>query len=111
MQLFECGDLDPVARDAFCTDGCRELRRWHRRLEFGKPLVVSTLTLAIVTGLSVPDISRNAVANLGWDDILGDRAVVLIEWPDRAEGCLPLDARAVHLAHVPGHPELRRLTT
>jgi len=51
------------------------------------------------------------LANLGWDDILGDRAVVLIEWPDRADGCLPPDARAVHLAHVPGHPELRRLTT
>jgi itaconyl-CoA hydratase len=35
------------------------------RTEFGKPLVVSTLTLAIVTGLSVPDVSQNAVANLG----------------------------------------------
>jgi len=39
------------------------------RTEFGKPLVVSTLTLAIVTGLSVPDISRNAIANLGWEDV------------------------------------------
>jgi itaconyl-CoA hydratase len=37
--------------------------------EFGRPLVVSTLTLAIVTGLSVPDVSQNAVANLGWDDV------------------------------------------
>lgn len=39
------------------------------RTEFGRPLVVSTLTLAIVTGLSVPDISQNAVANLGWDKV------------------------------------------
>jgi acyl dehydratase len=39
------------------------------RTEFGVPLVVSTLTLAIVTGLSVPDVSQNAVANLGWDDV------------------------------------------
>ncbi len=39
------------------------------RTEFGKPLVVSTLTLAIVTGLSVPDVSQNAVANLGWEDV------------------------------------------
>ena len=39
------------------------------RTEFGKPLVVSTLTLAVVTGLSVADISRNAVANLAWDKI------------------------------------------
>jgi len=39
------------------------------RTEFGRPLVVSTLTLAIVTGLSVPDVSQNAIANLGWDDV------------------------------------------
>ena len=39
------------------------------RTEFGKPLVVSTLTLAIVTGLSVPDVSQNAVANLGWEHV------------------------------------------
>ena len=39
------------------------------RTEFGKPLVVSTLTLAIVTGLSVEDVSRNAVANLGWEHV------------------------------------------
>jgi itaconyl-CoA hydratase len=37
--------------------------------EFGRPLVVSTLTLAIVTGLSVEDVSRNAVANLGWENV------------------------------------------
>lgn len=37
--------------------------------EFGRPLVVSTLTLAIVTGLSVADVSKNAVANLGWDNV------------------------------------------
>ena len=39
------------------------------KTEFGKPLVVSTLTLAIVTGLSVPDVSQNAVANLGWENV------------------------------------------
>ena len=39
------------------------------KTEFGRPLVVSTLTLAIVTGLSVPDVSQNAVANLGWDEV------------------------------------------
>lgn len=40
------------------------------RTEFGRPLVVSTLTLAIVTGLSVEDVSRNAVANLGWENVV-----------------------------------------
>ena len=37
--------------------------------EFGKPLVDSTLTLAIVTGQSVTDISQNVFANLGWDEV------------------------------------------
>jgi acyl dehydratase len=36
--------------------------------EFGRPLVNSTLTLAVVTGLSVADISQYAV-NLGWDEV------------------------------------------
>src|SRR4051812_28343280 len=36
--------------------------------EFGKPLVNSPFILAIVTGLSVADISRYAV-NLGWDEV------------------------------------------
>ena len=37
--------------------------------EFGKPLVVSTLTVAIAVGQSVTDITQNAFANLGWDEI------------------------------------------
>ncbi len=37
--------------------------------EFGKPLVNSCLTLAIVTGMSVADVSQRTVANLGWDKI------------------------------------------
>jgi itaconyl-CoA hydratase len=40
-----------------------------KRTEFGQPLVVSTLTLALVVGLSVMDTSENAAANLGWGDI------------------------------------------
>jgi itaconyl-CoA hydratase len=36
---------------------------------FGKPLVDSTFTLALVTGQSVTDISQNVFANLGWDEI------------------------------------------
>jgi itaconyl-CoA hydratase len=39
------------------------------RTEFGKPLVNSCLTLAIVTGQSVSDLSQNAMANLGWDEV------------------------------------------
>jgi itaconyl-CoA hydratase len=36
--------------------------------EFKRPLVDSTFTLALVTGLSVSDLSQNAV-NLGWDQV------------------------------------------
>src|SRR5947209_13344941 len=44
-------------------------RPFAERTEFGRPLVVSSLTLAVVLGLSVADTSENAVANLGWDEI------------------------------------------
>jgi itaconyl-CoA hydratase len=37
--------------------------------EFGKPLVNSCLTLSLVTGQSVIDISWNVLANLGWDEV------------------------------------------
>jgi len=37
--------------------------------EFGRPLVNSTFTLALVTGQTVSDISQNVMANLGWDDV------------------------------------------
>ena len=37
--------------------------------EFGKPLVNSGLTLAIVLGMTVADVSGKAIANLGWTDI------------------------------------------
>jgi itaconyl-CoA hydratase len=37
--------------------------------EFGKPLVDSTFTVALVTGQSVSDISQNVFANLGWDEV------------------------------------------
>jgi acyl dehydratase len=39
------------------------------KTEFGRPLVNSCLTLAIVAGMSVSDLSQKAVANLGWDKI------------------------------------------
>ena len=39
------------------------------RTRFGRTLVNSTFTLALVTGLTVPDTSENATANLAWTDI------------------------------------------
>ena len=37
--------------------------------EWKKPLVNSALTLSIVAGMSVSDVSQKAIANLGWDKI------------------------------------------
>jgi len=42
---------------------------YAKKSEFGKPLVNSALTLAIVVGMSVADVSQRAIANLGWTDI------------------------------------------
>lgn len=39
------------------------------RSRFGRMLVNSCFTLSLVTGLSVPDTSENAAANLAWTDI------------------------------------------
>ena len=37
--------------------------------EFGQILVNSCLTLSLVTGMSVSDVSQKTVANLGWQDV------------------------------------------
>jgi len=42
---------------------------YAKHTEFKQRLVVSTLTLSIVTGMSVSDTSQKAIANLGWTDI------------------------------------------
>lgn len=47
---------------------------------------------------------------IGWEDIVRARAIVLVEWPDRAEGFLPSGQLALHLEHVDRRPDIRRLT-
>lgn len=37
--------------------------------EFGRALVNSTFTVALVAGMSVSDVSQKAIANLGWKEI------------------------------------------
>ena len=37
--------------------------------EFGKCIVCSPLTVALMVGMSVTDVSQKAIANLGWDEI------------------------------------------
>lgn len=42
---------------------------YAEKTEFKRMLVNSCLTLSMVTGMSVRDISMNAIANLGWDEV------------------------------------------
>ena len=42
---------------------------YAERTQFGKLLVNSTFTLALITGLTVQDTSENAATNLSWTDI------------------------------------------
>lgn len=80
---FEVGDVyqHPLGRTVTETDNTwftlltMNTNQMHfnaeyaRRSEFERPLVVSTLTVAIAVGQSVTDLTQNAFANLGWDDI------------------------------------------
>jgi itaconyl-CoA hydratase len=44
-------------------------REYGARSEFGQVLVNSCLTLSLITGMSVSDVSQKTIANLGWNDV------------------------------------------
>ena len=50
------------------------------------------------------------LANIGWDDVLGAGAVVLVEWPDRAGDAMPTPDTAIALSHLPLDPDHRGLS-
>src|SRR2546430_15001224 len=80
---FETGDVyqHPLGRTVTTTDNMwfplltqntapiHFDHHYAAQTEFGRPLVDSTFTLALVTGQSVSDISQNVFANLGWDEV------------------------------------------
>ena len=43
--------------------------QYASQTKWGRILVNSTFTLSLVTGMSVPDVSQNALANLGWENV------------------------------------------
>lgn len=49
------------------------------------------------------------LTNLGWDEIVTDRALVIVEWPERAGAALPADHVPVTLEHAPADPSRRLL--
>ena len=48
------------------------------------------------------------LTNIGWDEIVAAHALVLIEWPERAEGLLPAHV-PIDLEHLPGDESRRVL--
>jgi acyl dehydratase len=42
---------------------------YAKHSEFGRCIVCSPLTIALMVGMSVTDVSQKAIANLGWTDI------------------------------------------
>lgn len=80
---FEVGDVyeHPLGRTVTTTDNSWFTlltqntapvhfdRHYASQTEFGRPLVDSIFTLALVTGQSVTDVSQNVFANLGWDEV------------------------------------------
>jgi len=81
---------------------------------------VTSPTFALVhqyTGARTPvyhlDLYRlrgpDEMTNLGWDDILRDAALVLVEWPERAGARLPREHVPIRLEHLPGDDGRRLL--
>ncbi len=80
---FEVGDIyeHPLGRTVTTTDNIwftlltqntapiHVDHAYAEQTEFGRPLVDSTFTVALVTGQSVTDVSQNVFANLGWDEV------------------------------------------
>ena len=80
---FEVGDVyrHPLGRTITSTDNAWFTlltqntnpihfdHHYAAQTTFERPLVDSTFTVALVTGQSVTDVSQNALANLGWDNV------------------------------------------
>ena len=49
------------------------------------------------------------LTNIGWDDVLTSRALVIVEWPEHARARLPRDHVPIRLEHLPDDSERRLL--
>ncbi|MBL0172650.1 MAG: tRNA (adenosine(37)-N6)-threonylcarbamoyltransferase complex ATPase subunit type 1 TsaE [Gemmatimonadaceae bacterium] len=47
---------------------------------------------------------------IGWDELVANAPVLLVEWPDRASDGLPAGAIAIELRHDAEHSDRRRLS-
>jgi tRNA threonylcarbamoyladenosine biosynthesis protein TsaE len=52
---------------------------------------------------------ESQLTNIGWDDILGERALVIVEWPERAGSRMPADHLHIDLEYLADDPDRRVL--
>lgn len=53
--------------------------------------------------------SPDQLTNIGWDEIVASRSVILVEWPERAGSRLPEDHLPIDIDYVPDDPSRRIL--
>ena len=89
-------------------------------LGYGVSEEVTSPTYALVHQYSAPrtavfhiDLYRiespEQLTNIGWDEIVVARALILVEWPERAGSRLPDDHLSIDLDYMPGDPARRIL--
>ena len=81
---------------------------------------VTSPTYALVHRYSAPksavyhvDLYRldnpSQLTNIGWDDIISDHALVIVEWPERAGSRIPRDHLPIDIDYVKGESDRRLL--
>jgi tRNA threonylcarbamoyl adenosine modification protein YjeE len=89
-------------------------------LGYGVREEITSPTYALVQEYSAPrgavfhiDLYRvespDQLTNLGWDEIIGSRSLIIVEWPERAGARLPEDHLPIDLDYVPDDPTRRIL--
>jgi ATPase, YjeE family len=53
--------------------------------------------------------NESQLTNIGWDEIMSEHALVIIEWPERAGNRMPADHLHIDLEYAPDDPSRRVL--
>ncbi len=87
---------------------------------YGVEEPVTSPTYALVHRYSAPrsavyhvDLYRlddpSQLTNIGWDDLLSEHALVIVEWPERAGARIPEDHVPIDIDYAAGDPDRRLL--